>query len=243
MKPWFERRPELLAREEEAVASTYMNLYFVVADGVVRVRGNLPVRVGPTVVDLFQLEVRLADDHPAAYPIAREVGGRIAWLPAHHVNDDGQLCLFLPEEASEYWAPGSTVCSFLEGPLNSYFVGYLHYLEFGAWPFGERRHGLDGALDFYRGRSEIATLEGLLGLVAMLARRGVKGHLPCPCGSGKPIRSCHPKALQLREGVSPRVAAATLQRIVDATKGGHNARGTKWGQSFEMVLLTGPAVP
>jgi len=216
VRPWFERRPTLLAREEEAVASVYSTLYFVVADGVVRVRGGLPIRVGPTVVDRFQVEVQLADDHPATNPVAREVGGRIAWLPAHHVNDDGQICLFLPEEAAEFWGPGSTVRSFLEGPINSYFVGYLHYLEFGAWPFGERRHGLDGSLDFYRERSEIDTPDGLIALVAMLARGGVKGHWPCPCGSGKRIRSCHAKVLRLRESVPRHIAAATMRRILDA---------------------------
>lgn len=218
MRPWFERRPLLLASEKEAVAAGYSTLYFVVAEGVARVRGGLPIRVGSTVVDHFQIEVRLADDHPTSHPVAREVGGRIAPLSEHHLNDDGQICLFLPEEAYVHWGAVATVHSFLEGPVNSYFVGYLHYRAFGIWPFGERRHGLDGSLDFYQERSGITTPDGVVSLIELLARGRIKGHWPCPCGSNLPIRSCHPGALNLRETVSTSIAEATLGRVREALR-------------------------
>lgn len=218
MKPWFERQPESLEREERAVAAAYPNLYFVIGDGSARVRGSLPVQVGAVVVDRFQVELLLARDHPATFPLAWEIGGRVPRLNENHVSDDGQLCLFLPEEGSDCWSAGSTVVSFLQGPVNSFFVGYLHYLAHGSWPFGERRHGLDGILDFYRERTEISELEGLLGAMKLLAKGGVKGHWKCPCGSRQKIRTCHRGILTLREAVSPTVVATSLRRIADEVK-------------------------
>ncbi len=200
------------------MASTYPNLYFVIGGDSARVRGSLPVNVGAVVVDRFQIEVLLARDHPASFPVAWEVGGRVPQLNENHVDGDGKLCLFLPEEGLSHWPAGSTVLSFLQGPLNSFFVGYLHYLAHGVWPFGERRHGIDGILDFYRERTEISEPEGLLSAMKLLANGDVKGHWKCPCGSRQKIRTCHAGILKLREAVPPAVAFASLRRIADEVK-------------------------
>lgn len=218
MKPWFERNPSLLEREERAVAEVYPNLHFLIGSDCARIRGSMPVHIGSVVVDRFQVELLLARDHPATYPVASEIGGRVPRLNENHVSEDGQLCLFLPEEGPTYWPAGSTVDSFLQGPVNSYFVGYLYFIAHGSWPFGERRHGVDGILDFYRERTEISEPGGLLEAMKVLARGGVKGHWKCPCGSRQKMRGCHPGILALREAVPPTVVAASLKRLVEAVR-------------------------
>ncbi len=216
MKPWFERRPDLLAKEDREVGSAYPNLHLLVDEGAVRLRGGFPVQVGAVIVGRFQVEILLAANHPRGYPVVWETAGQVPRTAENHVSADGALCPFLPEEGPDYWPPGSNTIRFLTGPLNSYFVGFLHFRAFGSWPFGERRHGINGVLDFYAERTGISDADGLLGAVALLAQSGVKGHRECPCGSGRRIRSCHQGLLALRDTVSAAVAGTSLRRIVEA---------------------------
>lgn len=218
MKPWFERHPDLLQREEQEVSSAFPNLYFVIEGETVRIRGGVPTVVGTVTIDQFQIEMTLAPDHPNGLPRVRELGGRVPQLAEYHSYADGYLCVFLPEESPVFWPPDSTITSFLRGPLNSYFVSFLHYCQVGSWPFGERAHGIDGVLDFYK---EKAGLDDPLALVSFLDRlrlRTLRGHLPCVCRSGVILRRCHPAALALAATMSPSIATASLGRLLLAAE-------------------------
>lgn len=176
--------------------------------------GMFPVRSEGGVLDEFQVVLTLPPEFPRVMPSVRELGSRVPRGGEHdHVNPDGTLCVILPDE---YWL-GRDECDlveFLEGPLTNYFIGFLHFIETGSWPFGEHAHGHDGVRDFYARLLGTEDMGSIHRYLDVLRRRDLRQHWPCPCGSEKRLGRCHwLKVVKLRQQVRPRLAADAILRL------------------------------
>jgi len=148
-------------------------------------------------------------------PTVREIGGRIPRVADRHTESNGDACLFIPEEAAVHFPSGSTLLAFLQGPVNSFFVSQLHFEEFGTWPFGEWGHGTEGTLEFYALKTGFSEPRIILAFIDYLKRDELKGHWPCPCGSGEILRRCHrDKVTALRAEISSTVASGSFERLI-----------------------------
>jgi hypothetical protein len=204
---WHIANPGLLQQLEAGLGRKYPTLHIVVEEDVVFVRGSFPVVDDGRVLDRYQVELELPRDYPDAIPILREVGGRIAWAPSCHVNENGVACPFLPDERWRVYPRGSTLIDYLDGPMRSFFLGQSLVQIGQPWPFGERPHGASGALEYYVELLGTRDPRTILAYLSYLGKDSLKGHWDCPCGSGRRLRDCHFKKLIELRGKIPRTLA------------------------------------
>jgi hypothetical protein len=167
----------------------------------------------------FEIKMEFSDLYPRRGPKVFEVGGRIPRNPDRHINGGGDCCVTV----WEHWlatAPDHSLGSFINGPLNEYFLSQFWVEKTGKWPFGERPHGLKGLEEAYADALEIPNKrEDLLYPLRLLSQDWPKGHWLCPCGSGKLLRHCHRDGLMaLHRRVLPSVARRMLGRLKSEAK-------------------------
>jgi hypothetical protein len=195
------------ARQPELNVTTTKDL--IVVDGLFVVSGPQ----GP--YDSFQVKVAVSAGFPLQEPVVLETGGRIPKIAERHVYpNDGNCCLGVWEE----WlltAPDHTFETFLTGVLHDYLVSQTYFEARGEWPFGQRSHGYAGILESF---AELMDVENdatvVIEHLRLLSMNELKGHHPCPCGSGRKLRQCHRnKADELKKQIPSAFARRMLNRI------------------------------
>jgi hypothetical protein len=183
-----------LHREEiERVRAAYPCLLWSETVAGHALEGSFPVLHGGKEIDAFSVRIELAKGTRGFVPRVLEVGGRIPRIADRHVYEsDGTACIGLPEEllVATRGEP-LTLSDFLDGPVRSFFLAQAIFECEGIWPFGDRRHGDDGLHDFYEETFGSRNPIVIGAYLKVLRSRSVRGHWPCPCGSGYRIRSCH----------------------------------------------------
>lgn len=150
---------------------------------------------------------------PHTYPNAREIGGKLAAVAKKlgkeeadmHLFPDGTMCLAAPMEFDIEFSKGFKLENYVEKYLIPYLFAQTYYAKEQVWLWGDLNHGIWGLLEWLgRKRNYIPvdaqiTYSRLL-IYAKLENADVKallgvrcrGHKPCPCGSNKKTRKCHP---------------------------------------------------
>lgn len=193
--PWYRRSPDALRVAIAEALAEQPGLAVIEDEDRLLLRGQFDVREGEAVLESFAIEIEVPRTSSRALPKVWEVGGRVPRRDPHHVNlDDGSLCVGLPI-AIHYRNPdGLTLREFLAGPLRTYLASQAVVLRGHPWPAGEWSHGEQAFVQFFTeifGTDDRATQFRLLAG----ACRGLRGHRPCPCGSGKLLRACHGDAV------------------------------------------------
>lgn len=80
---------------------------------------------------------------------------------------------------------------YVKNCLIPYLYSFSYKCRYGQLPFGELSHGLIGIREHYLELFHLKDVQSLSGLIAILAQENYRGHVLCPCGSGKRLRSCH----------------------------------------------------
>lgn len=221
--PWHRAKPHLLAQVRTDVEGFCPTLHVFVEDDVVRIRGTFPVRHAGEDLDAYRLEIDFPADYPEELPVVREKGGRIPWTADRHVYTNGNACVLLPEDCWWSFPPGRPFGEYLRGPLHNYFLGQSVFEQTGQWPFGEHHHGWFGAAEFYQDKfgTQDATVvvEGL----KLIAEGKVRGHWPCPCGSSKTIRACHPGIIEVAKKMPAAAAQKSLDSLMRSVRADRNA--------------------
>jgi|SRR5438093_1406189 len=211
---WHCKNPALFEKEKDEVEARYPELHFRVIGDVVRVRGTFPIVCEGQVLDRYSVELLLARDHPKSLPLVREIGGRIPRTPERHVNQDGTACVLLPDQRWEVWPIGSPLLDFLNGPVRNFFLGQSLVERGDPWPFGQWGHGARGIIEYYSGLLDTQDLLVISRYLECLVAKKVKGHWPCPCGSGKRLRDCHTGNVRdLQEKIARKDAAYSLGHL------------------------------
>ncbi len=174
----------------------------------------------------FTVRFEIESDFPASEPAVFETDGRIPRTPDRHMYDEpGACCTGVYEEwLAEVEDP--SVAAFIDGPVQRFFYSQVFYelteeVEgAGGWPFGERSHGLMGILEGYAIALGIEhdpkDIGQLFAHLRLLERKSVKGHVRCPCGSGRRLRDCHAELVRKqRVRIPPRLARRMLARIAE----------------------------
>jgi hypothetical protein len=120
-----------------------------------------------------------------------EVGGRIPRTADRHVfTDSGACCVLLEDARWEAFPVGASFRTFLEGPVQSYFLGQGLVERGEEWPFGEWSHWTAGVTEYYAEILETTDLTTIRRFVGLLALSEAKGHHECFCGSRQRLRRC-----------------------------------------------------
>ena len=194
--PWSVRRPELALMADQ-FQRTYPTLHFVERSAQVFMKGSFPISDEGNILDWYQIEVEFQPDYPESLPIVRETGGRIPRTPDRHVNpQDGSLCVGIPDS---FWMDGTArapLASFMEGPVRTFLLCNSMVENGDRWPFGEWEHGGTGLLRYYSQLLSIPDPRRVLALLECATKTLPKGHLPCPCKSGRNFRRCHAQVVR-----------------------------------------------
>lgn len=143
----------------------------------------------------FNLEIVVPGDFPLAFPTVKELSNCIDENYPHRY-ENGQFCLASNLELKMFFSRDTDICSFIEKYVIPYLYTYRFYEEYGVYPYGERSHGLMGDLEYLKDLFEVDEWGQVLNIMSFIVQSSYRGHLLCPCGSGKRIRNCHGKILK-----------------------------------------------
>lgn len=177
------------------------------------IEGTFYINSSDGPVDSYQVRIELKKGFPNFEPLVFETAGRIPKISGRHINLGGDCCITV-WEAWLATAAELTFRAFLCGPMHEYFLNQYFFEKTGEWRLGERSHGTKGLVEAF---SEVLGVDADRAIVVRYLRSLAikpKGHLPCPCGSGKILRSCHRNELhKLYADVGPDLASRMLKRL------------------------------
>ena len=216
--PWHRRETVAYRALVRAIEDEFPGLYFEERGDQLVLAGEFQVVEDGKVLDRYEIEIDVPRGGPTAdMPVVREVGGRIPHSADRH-NPGGATCLMVPDEFWYRNPNGLGLVEFLRGPVLGYFIGQSIVERGGAWPYGERAHGVPGIVEFYGalvGSTDPVCVHGLL---VMASAKKVRAHWLCPCGSRRRAQSCHGHRVRhLRDRLPRRVlrvAAEVVRRLV-----------------------------
>ena len=143
----------------------------------------------------FILEIIVPGDFPLAFPVVKELSNYIDENYPHQY-EGGQLCLASNLELKLFFSQDTSLCSFIENYVIPYLYTYRFYETYGVYPYGERSHGIMGDLEYLKDLFGVEDWGQVLNIMLFVVQSSYRGHLLCPCGSGKRIRNCHGNILK-----------------------------------------------
>lgn len=111
-----------------------------------------------------------------------------------HIYNDRSLCLATDLE-QELYLKSHTIVEWIKEYVEKYFVSYIYYKRYDVFPFGEHSHGKKGIYEFIKTHYKMNNLIEAKNIYEYVCTKKYRGHLSCPCGSGKKIRNCHGKLI------------------------------------------------
>lgn len=114
--------------------------------------------------------------------------------PEHieHIYQDGNVCLATIGEMIYFLNENPSFIAFIEKFVNAFIYTLYWFEKYNTYPFGDRKHGYKGLLDYYLNDLNL-TKEHYREIVFIIYNNKYRGHLSCICGSGKKLRNCHGK--------------------------------------------------
>jgi hypothetical protein len=185
-------------------------------DGGIQISGTFATNDNNGEIDRYQVRIVLRHDYPSSMPDVWEIGGRIPRTADRHVYPStGQSCVMIPDQRWELWPAGSTLMQFVDGPVRSYFIGQSLVEQGEKWPSGEWEHGIFGVADYYAELLRSPSLDATLKLLAAIGEPAIRGHIDCPCHSGKRMWHCHQERIRdVRKRMGSRQALDARQRLI-----------------------------
>lgn len=203
-------RVKELQRQMEA---KYPDLTVSGAGAKISIRGAFPVLDDGKVLDRYQIEIEWSESDTEV-PLLRETAGRIPWIADRHMSQGGLACAFVPEEWLLLPREERTVVHYLDGPVRNYFLWQSLHERGQAPPWKDRSHGAPGLVEAYGDMLEMEGESAIRCCLDYLSKEQVKGHWPCPCGSGERIRHCHLAHIRELQSKIPRhIAQLALKRL------------------------------
>ena len=169
------------------------------SSGEVVLEGVLPYEAEPeglmSITDSFEISMRIPDVYPDDLPLVTETGGRIE-NNYEHVFTSGTLCLGVPIEMRRVFSQQPTLLGFINKLVVPYLYGYCYWKKYSEHPFGERRPGGEGIIQYYIEQLHLNDEFTALAFIRFLYEHGYRGHERCPCGSGRKVLKCHGPTLR-----------------------------------------------
>ena len=142
-----------------------------------------------TINKRYEVEVKIAMNS-SALPVIYDTGKAIAVSYPHRYSD-GRLCLETDTYIRMRFADGLNLLGWMEEIVEPYYFSYEYFMRFGLFPFGERPHGIEGIIQTYQDLFHESDPLIVLRLMVFCVEGRYRGHIDCPCGSGKNSRKCH----------------------------------------------------
>lgn len=139
-----------------------------------------------TLYKTYHIEVHIpfeSDKLPYVFDIGNAIDSNY-----NHQYKDGPLCLETDFAIRIRFVDGLNLVSWMQEFVEPYSFSYEYYQRFGCFPFGERSHGIEGILQSFGDVFQETDNIKVCKILMFIYSDRYRGHLPCPCGSGKNIR-------------------------------------------------------
>lgn len=160
--------------------------------------------------DTYDLRIEWEANN-SIYPTAYEIGGKISGvakklgknLTDMHQFPTESLCLGAVMDLGISFAKGFNLKAYVEEFLIPYLFAQTYYAKKQEWLWGDLSHGIWGLLEWLGRKNSFGEVDlkstyeslkvfgGKEKITEVLSVR-CRNHKPCPCGSGKKTRQCHP---------------------------------------------------
>lgn len=107
-----------------------------------------------------------------------------------HIYQNGKVCLATIGELICFINENKSLVAFVERFVHAFLYTLDWFEKYKTYPFGDRKHGYKGALEYYLDDLGLTT-EQYRKMAAMIYFNQYRGHQSCICGSGKRLRDCH----------------------------------------------------
>lgn len=217
-EPWFVQNPTLFEQIKNSVNSNFPMMVAYIEDDKVFIKGNLQLKDDKhKIIDQYTIEIEIPKNYPKGIPIVRELSNRIPKIANRHVNPDGVLCLFVPDEKWKHYPDGTPIADFIKKIVSPYLLSQSHFEQTGKFLFGERPHGANGILEFYCEILQTKDVDMIKTFITYLSKPRTKGHWLCYCKSGNKLRNCHlSQLIEYRNKIEPQTASGSLGHLIRA---------------------------
>ena len=185
--------PDIAAAQVTELTKQYPDLKTTKSSPeVIRLRGNIWINrsfLDFTVDQTYGIEITIPLNTPAL-PSVKDIGGSISDDYPHRYLS-GELCLETETIIRIRFIDGFNLTKWMDEFVEPYYFSYEYYRRYCVFPFGDRPHDLDGLIDSYRDIFQENDPVITWKLMQYCSMGKYRGHLPCPCGSGKRTRDCH----------------------------------------------------
>lgn len=123
-------------------------------------------------------------------PFVVDAGNHIADDYPHRYSN-GTLCLETDTNMRIRFIDGLSLVKWMSEYVEAYYFSYEYFQRYGEFPFGERAHGYIGVIQTYADFFDEPDLVKTFNLMDYISTKKYRGHILCPCGSGKRLRDCH----------------------------------------------------
>lgn len=142
------------------------------------------------IIDSFMLEILVPYNYKEVLPRVYSKDKKVS-MRFNHIYKDGMLCLATDADQLCFFADGHNLVDWIKAYVIPYFFAVNYFQKYKVYPFGERAHGEAGIISFYEEKFKIKSRQRVLNMLDCIVNHTYRGHLLCPCGSGKRIRTCH----------------------------------------------------
>ena len=146
--------------------------------------------------DSFDIEINVFKDFPKRIPDIIEKSQKI---PSNfeHVNSDRTLCLAVDTDMLINLKESKNLLIWFNKYVVSFFFTCMFFDRYGKFPYGERSHGDEGVIEFYKEIFNTENIEAIFRLLQFATgkEKQSKNSL-CPCGSHIKYRKCHLKQIE-----------------------------------------------
>ncbi|MCL2311128.1 MAG: hypothetical protein FWC41_01375 [Firmicutes bacterium] len=141
----------------------------------------------------YEIKITIPKGYPHIFPSVYETGGKIPRIADRHINDVGDCCVCVLQDADIRAKREITITNFINEYVIPFFANQIYYEANGEWANGEYKHGLAGILQYYCEIFETQDIKVILKGVDIFLKGNTKLYEKCFCGSDKKIKKCHRK--------------------------------------------------
>lgn len=150
---------------------------------------------GHEIEDSYSIKISIPPTYPEIPPTTWETGGRIP--SRFHRQPDHSLCLEAPTKVVYLFRKNPILSFYVKKFVIEYLYSFSYNQEFGNMPFGERSHGTQGIIEFYKELLQVSSAQSVFKALDILSKNNYRGHHDCFCGSKKRLRNCHGSQIRI----------------------------------------------
>lgn len=188
---------EDIKKQFNEVKKYYPKLEIEILNSQVNILGDLDFTAtfkGETITDNYEILIEIPSKYPEELPKVKETSRKIRG--GFHINPGDYLCLEVDTKIKMMFNKNPYLLYYIETFVVNYLYSYSYFKKYKKLPFGERAHGVDGIIGFYKEVLDIDSANQVMDFLKYLKDKSYRGHHLCPCGSEEKIRNCHGKKIK-----------------------------------------------